>query len=159
MADIGEIDELLEEARRLSRVPPRRTGQRPPASAKGASKDGRDLGRRFGHDSFALARSLGLAVERVPLGQLQREDRPGVTITGRFWCLQPPLVQLAEGLDARESARVLAHEIGHFLDLPDERSCDQFADRFVKVEDDEMPGAAARAIQAELRARAGLKGR
>lgn len=121
-----------------------------------ASADGCRLGRQFAHDPYALARSLGVAVEHVPVAQLQRPGRPLITITGGLWRIpgQPPVVQLAHELDGREADRVLAHEIGHFLNLPGEKLCDQFAAAFLKVDDDELPGHAWRQIQAELLRRA-----
>jgi hypothetical protein len=159
-SDVDELaeraDQLIQESREALRRhpaarPPGRSAQtrkREQASMSycladlRATQQGRLLGRQFGHDSFALARWLGLAVERVPLSQLQRADRPRTTILARLWRLpgQPPFVQLADELDGRQALTSLAHEAGHFLGLPDERLCDQFAAAFMKVEDDELPG-------------------
>lgn len=120
------------------------------------SSEGRKLGRRFNHDAYALARSLGVAIQYVPLGLLQEGAPPGITITGRIWRLpgQPPFVQLGDTLREPEASRTLGHEIGHYLDFDNERHCDQFAAAFLEVRDEELPGHAWRQIQDDLERRA-----
>ncbi|GAG17935.1 unnamed protein product, partial [marine sediment metagenome] len=146
-----------------SNSPPRQSAPRAPArqdSAKSyayaladlkASVDGRRLGRQFAHDACVLARHLGITVQYVPLAQLQHGDRPLITITGGLWRIpgQPPVAQLADTLDGREAAMILAHEIGHFLDFPDERLCDQFAAAFLRPDDSDTPAARWKAMDDE----------
>jgi len=153
-----ETDILVAETKRLRAAKP--FGRRAVAPARRdpnwsycladlrASQQGREVGRRFAHDSFRAAAALGLRVDRIPLAELQRADRPGVTILGRLWGLpgQAPFVQLANELDGRQALETVAHEIAHFLNLSDERLCDQFAAAFMKVEDDELRGAVWRAL-------------
>lgn len=108
-----------------------------------STNEGQRLGRQYGHDAFRLARGLGLEVQYVPVGQLQNKKRPSVTILGRHL---PgfPIVQLADGLKGFQLHHVLAHECAHALDFPDERLCEQFADHFLRISDDELRGRARR---------------
>jgi hypothetical protein len=117
-----------------------------------SSADGKRLGKQFAHDPYALARSLGIAVHRAPLDRLQNSNRPSITITGTLLNVPglQPIVRLADSLDARESARVLCHELGHYLGLKAERHCDQFAQRFMEVADSETPWGRASAFKASL---------
>jgi hypothetical protein len=105
-----------------------------------STTEGQRLGRKWQHDAFALASSLGVAVQYVPLAELQNPRRPSIEIRGRLLNFAGvPIVQLADTLRGRERLYALAHEIGHFLDFPDERLCNQFADAFLKIADDETP--------------------
>jgi len=103
------------------------------------TSEGQKLGESFFHNPYRLAASLGVGIECVPIDQLQNSTRPQIEIRGRLWRLpgQRPFVQLADTLREPEASRVLAHELGHFLDFPGEKLCDQFADAFLKVDDKE----------------------
>ena len=105
-----------------------------------STSEGQKLGESFFHNPYRFAASLGVGIECVPIGQLQNADRPKIEIRGRLWRLpgQRPFVQLADTLREPEASRVLAHELGHFLDFPSEKLCDQFADAFLKVDDREV---------------------
>jgi hypothetical protein len=103
-----------------------------------ATNEGRRLGRKWQHDPLALASSLGVAVQYVPLAELQNPRRPSIEIRGRLLNFAGgAIVQLADTLRGRERLWVLAHEIGHFLGFPDEKLCTQFGNAFLKVAADE----------------------
>lgn len=110
------------------------------------------MGRQFAHDSYALARHLGLTIQRVPLSQLQNADRPSIEIRGRLWQLPGwrPFVQLADGLDGHQALFTLAHECAHALGFENERHADQFAQRFLEVSPDETRWGRASAFKASL---------
>jgi hypothetical protein len=105
-----------------------------------SSSEGERLGRQFGHDPYRLAQHLGVAIQDVDLAELQNPRRPSIEIWGRLLNFAgSPIVQLADMLRGRDRLWVLAHELGHFLNFPDDRLCNQFADSFMKVADDETP--------------------
>ena len=120
-----------------------------------ASMEGRRFGRECGNDARVLARRLTLPVEYVSPGAIDNPKKPTVAVRGRFVNLGPhPFIQIVTGLNGDDFHWTLAHECGHALGFPDERLCSQFADRFVKIEDDETAAGRWRKIQAELEARA-----
>jgi len=120
-----------------------------------ASKDGRRLGRECGHDARVLARRLGLPIEYVSPGAIDNPKKPTVTVLGRFVNLGPhPFIQVDAGLNGADFNWTLAHECAHALGFPDERLCSQFADRFVKSEDDETAAGRARMFRDDLLQRA-----
>jgi hypothetical protein len=104
-----------------------------------STNEGRRLGREYNHDSFWLARALGVTVQYLSIDRLQDPSRPSETKGGRLLKLPGrPIAQLADCLKGFELHRMLAHEIGHHLGFPDERLCDQFADNFLKMTDEEL---------------------
>lgn len=145
-----EVDRAMQEAHRLSRLSP----QPSPSSAVKdkddaqeiarwvyiaqdlrSTNEGRRLGLRFAHNAEWLARALGVPVQYVPMAQLQNPNRPAITILGRTWDFSGgPIIQLAQELNGYQRNRVLAHELGHVLKLPDERLCEAFASRFCTME-------------------------
>jgi len=116
-----------------------------------ASRDGRDLGRKFQHDARVLARHLGLPVAYVPLGSLQR-GQVGSTNLGvlKSYPGTIPAVELADVLNGHEAQKVLSHECAHALGFTSEQHADIFAARFMEQTDDETPAGRWRASQDEL---------
>lgn len=146
-------DALIAETRAIQEHP-RKTGGRPSPSSKYnlppdvvANLMGPALGRAHGHDPYRLAKFLGLPVYRVPHGELQvNKTRPNRDIWGVF-VRGPgsPYIQLSDRARGQNELFILAHECGHHLLAAnaDEPSCNDFARRFLKINDPEWPSPAA----------------
>lgn len=98
------------------------------------------MGRAHARDPFAAARSLGIAVEVVPLATLQNPQRPGVTIDGRV-LPGGKVIQVADTLTGRDLLCVVAHELAHAVLGQDasEHDCENFSRFFLGAELPESP--------------------
>lgn len=121
-----------------------------------SSLDGTRLGRRWQHNPFSFAASLGLAIEYRPLAELQNPSRPTITILGRLVKIpgQPRYIQLADSLGGQQTHATLAHEIAHALGIQNERCADQFGMAFMTVHDDETAAGRWRILDRECVRRA-----